>query len=148
MVLTLFCHAAYWHYPHPLLPLFSAPRSRSPGRTLESGAITSSAASWRAFPLQSAARTENQGRIYICSGGGVWAAIFRPKRGYTHTYTFMYLTLRSKASALNVTVKVGMKGKIEFFSKVHFSKRIWGDWSPGLSQSASGPPVNGQKSGT
>lgn len=38
-----------------------------------------------------------------------------------------------------------MEGKIEFFSKVHFSKRIWGDPSPQLSQSASEPPVNGQK---
>lgn len=42
------------------------------------------------------------------------SAIFRPKQGYIHTRTLIYLSFKVKASALNVTVKVGMEGKIEF----------------------------------
>lgn len=56
--------------------------------------------------------------------------MFRPKQGYIHTRTFIYLSFKVQAGALNVTVKVGMEGKIELFFKVHFSKLIWGQFSP------------------
>lgn len=72
----------------------------------------------------------------------VRSALFRPKQGYIHTRTFIYLSFKVKAGALDVTIKVGMEGKIELFFKVHFSKLIWGNSRPWLSQSASEPPVN------